>query len=566
MKRILIVGGVAGGATAAARARRISEDAEITIVEKGKSVSFANCGLPYYVSRDIEKRSKLLLQTPAGFLRRYGVRVLTETQATRIHREGKRVTVRGPKGESQLEYDALILAQGSQPIVPKVPGISAPHVFTLWTLADMDRLDSFIEGRHPNSAVVVGGGFVGLETAEALSKRGITVTVVELKQTVMPQLDPEIGRLTATCLERHGVQVVTGAGLSAVHEAEAELSGGTRLPAECVLLAIGAQPNLDLAIAAGIEVGSSGGLLVDENMRTSDPSIWAAGDMVEIVQRVTGRMVRIPLAGPANRQGRIAASNALGLPMKYAGGLGTSVVKVFDSAVAFTGLTETEARAVGFDAGAAVVVKDQHAGYYPGAKEMILKIVYDRGTSRLLGAQAIGEDGVEKRIDVLSVALRASMTVAELAELDLAYAPPFSSANDAVNQAGFVATNDVTGFSPLIGVRELRDILANEALRQQYYIVDVRTPEEFEASHLDGALNFPLDELREFADEVPRSRPIIVYCRSGFRAHLALRILRNRGFKEIRNLTGGYLMVGALGGFKTVEARPQSAPAAGCCL
>ncbi|HEY9595899.1 MAG TPA: FAD-dependent oxidoreductase [Spirochaetia bacterium] len=563
MKRILIVGGVAGGATAAARARRISEDAEITIVEKGKDVSFANCGLPYFVSRDIAKRSKLLLQTPSGFLRRYGVRVLTETEATRIDRAGKRVTVKGPSGASELAYDALILAQGSRPIVPKIPGVPGPNVFTLWTLPDMDCLDAFIEKSHPKTAVVVGGGFIGLETTEALVKRGLSVTVVELQRTVMPLLDPELGRLTAKRLEVNGVRVLTGVGLAAVHGAEVELTDGSRLPAECVILSIGARPNLDLAAAAGLEVGASGGLVVDEHMRTSDPSIWAAGDMVEIVQRVTGRKVRIPLAGPANRQGRIAASNAMGLPMAYAGGLGSSVVKVFDSTVAFTGLTEGAARAAGFDVGAAVVVKGQHAGYYPGAKDMVLKIVYERKTGRLLGAQAIGEDGVEKRIDVLSVALRATMSVAELGELDLSYAPPFSSANDPVNQAGFVATNDVTGFSPLMGAAELRDILSNEETRQKYYVVDVRTPEEFEASHLDGALSFPLDELRECADEVPRSRPIIVHCKSGFRAHLALRILREKGFKDVRNVTGGYDMIEALGGFRTVDS--GTAAKGGCC-
>jgi NADPH-dependent 2,4-dienoyl-CoA reductase/sulfur reductase-like enzyme/rhodanese-related sulfurtransferase len=564
MKRILIVGGVAGGATAAARARRISEDAEITIVERGKDVSFANCGLPYYVSRDIEKRSRLLLQTPEGFLRRYRVHVLTETEATRIDRDRKVLTVTGPKGEMQLEYDSLILAQGSQPIVPRIPGIPAPHVFTLWTLADMDRLDSFIDSSRPATAVVVGGGFIGLEAAEALSKRGVSTTIVEMQPSIMPQLDPEFGNLAAKCLVSNGVRVVAGVSLSAVHPGEVELSDGARLPADCVLLAIGARPNVSLATAAGLPVGSSGGLLVDEHMRTADPSIYAAGDMVEIVQRVTGRKVRIPLAGPANRQGRIAASNALGLPMKYAGGLGTSVVKVFGSVVAFTGLTETAARDAGFDAGTAVVVKGQHAGYYPGAKEMILKVVYDRGSSRLLGAQAIGEDGVEKRIDVLSVALRQSMCVDELAELDLSYAPPFSSANDPVNQAGFVASNDLTGFSPLVGVRELKEILSDENRRQKYYVVDVRTPEEFESSHLDGAVNFPLEELREVADEVPRSRPIILHCKSGFRAHLALRILREKGFKEVRNLTGGYMMVEALGGFRTIDSSTASSAGGRC--
>jgi NADPH-dependent 2,4-dienoyl-CoA reductase/sulfur reductase-like enzyme/rhodanese-related sulfurtransferase len=548
--KLLIVGGVAGGATAAARARRLSEAAEITVLERGPYVSYANCGLPYFVSRDIERRSKLLLQTPEGFESRYGVKVLVETEALEIDRAGRRVRARGPAGESWIPYDSLILAQGGTPVMPAVPGIDAPHVFRMWTVPDMDRVHEFIERTKPATAVIAGGGFIGLEMAEAFVQRGIATTVVELLPRVMSSMDPEFGGLIAARLEAHGVRVVTGAGVRAVHDEPraVELDNGARVPADAVLFSVGVRPELGLARQAGLAIGPSGGLQVDEHLRTSDPHIWAAGDMNEIVHKVSGRTVRMPLAGPANRQGRIAASNALGMTMRYAGALGSSVVKVFDATAAGTGLTEKAARDAGFDAGSAIVVKDHHAGYYPGAKEIFLKIVYDRKNARLLGAQAFGEAGVEKRIDAAAVALQGRLTLHDLAEVDFAYAPPYGSANDPLNVAAFVGENDISGYSPLVSAAELQSLLAGPAADRPV-VLDVRNLNEYEAGHLRGALNIPVDELRFRLEEVPRDKPVVVHCKTSFRSHLALRILKENGWKDVRNLTGSWTALTALGGF-----------------
>jgi len=545
--RVLIIGGVAGGATAAARARRLDETAEITVLERGPYVSYANCGLPYFISGDIQQRSRLLLQTPEGFDARYGVKVLVNTEALELDPAGQRVRVRGPEGEAWLGYDRLVLAQGGSPIMPPLPGADAPHVFRLWTVPDMDRLDGFITERTPRSAVVVGGGFIGLEMAEAFRKRGLETTVVELLPTVMALMDREFGVAVGRELEANGVQVVTGVGLKAVHPAErtVELSDGRRLPADLVLFSVGVRPELTLARAAGLVLGPSGGLQVDETLRTSDPSIWAAGDMVEVVQRVSGRRVRVPLAGPANRQGRIAASNALGGAMRYGGALGTSVVKIFEATAAMTGLSERAAREAGLEVGVAVIHKDHHAGYYPGARELSLKLVYQRPGGRLLGAQAFGHQGVEKRIDVLATALHGRMTLDDLAELDLAYAPPYSSANDPVNLAAFIGQNDLSGFAPLVSAAGLRAELASSS---PPVVLDVRTLGEWERGHLRGAIHLPVDDVRFDFASLPRGRRIVVHCRSGFRAHLALRILRQHGFDDVANVTGGWVSMQAEGG------------------
>jgi NADPH-dependent 2,4-dienoyl-CoA reductase/sulfur reductase-like enzyme/rhodanese-related sulfurtransferase len=548
--KIVIVGGVAGGATAAARARRISETAEITVVERGPYISFANCGLPYFISRDIEKRSELLLQTPEGFDARYGIRALVHTEATEIDRAGKRVRIRGPEGEEWLPYDKLILAQGGTPIMPPLPGIDAPHVFKLWNVPDMDRIHGHLEQAGPRTAVVVGGGFIGLEMAEAFQKRGLETTVVELQPTVMPMLDREFGVQVAAELLGNGVRVVTGSAVRAIDATDRSvlLSDGSRVAADVVLFSVGVRPELTLAKQAGLEIGPAGGLLVDDRMRTSDPDIYAAGDMVEVVHTVSGRRVRIPLAGPANRQGRIAASNALGLEMRYHGAAGTSVVKVFEAVAASTGLSEKAAREAGFDVGAAIIVKDHHASYYPGAQELWLKLVYERGSGRLLGGQAFGRGGVEKRIDVLATALHGRMTLHDLAELDLAYAPPFSSANDPVNVAAFVGLNDLSGFSPLITAAQLAVELASP---EPPLLLDVRNLAEFEESHLKGATNIAVDDLRYDWEMLPKERRIAVYCRSGFRGHLAVRTLKELGFADVVNVTGGYLAIEAEGGFET---------------
>jgi NADPH-dependent 2,4-dienoyl-CoA reductase/sulfur reductase-like enzyme/rhodanese-related sulfurtransferase len=552
-ERLVIIGGVAAGATAAARARRVSETAEITLVERGPYVSYANCGLPYFISGDIEKRSRLLLQTPEGFDARYRIDVRVETEAVELDRAGKRVRVRGPSGEAWLPYDKLILAQGGSPVMPDVAGAGAPHVFKLWTVPDMDRIHEHIALEQPKSAVVVGGGFIGLEMAEAFRKRGLETTVVELLPTVMAVMDRELGARVAGELEANGVRVITGTGVRAVHAGErtVELTDGRRVPADLVLFSVGVRPELSLARQAGLEIGTSGGLVVDEHLRTSDPNVYAAGDMVEVVHKVSGRRVRVPLAGPANRQGRIAASNALGLAMRYGGALGTSVVKVFGATAAMTGLSERSAREAGLPVGVAVIHKDHHAGYFPGAKELSLKLIYDRKTARLLGAQAFGQAGVEKRIDVLATALQGRMTLQELAEIDLAYAPPYGSANDPLNLAAFAGLNDVTGFSPLVTAAELAAAIRSGA---DPLVLDVRNRNEFDRSHVRGAQNVPVDELRHDWENLPKDRKIFVYCRSGFRAHLAVRILKERGFPDVVNVTGGFLSMVAEGGFELEEA------------
>ena len=544
--RIVIVGGVAGGATAAARARRISESAEITVVERGPYVSYANCGLPYFISRDIKKRSHLLLQTPEGFQARYGVQVLLENEAIEIDRPGKRVLLRGKNGETWLPYDKLILAQGGNAITPAMPGSDAPHVFRMWTVPDMDRMHATIENDKPRSAVVVGGGFIGLEMAEALHKRGLATTVVELLPSVMASMDPEFGHQIAAALEASGVKVLTSVKVESIGDRAVVLGDGRRLPAELVLFSVGVRPELTLARKAGLEIGPTGGLVVDDHLRTSDPDIYAAGDMLEIEHKVSGRRVRVPLAGPANRQGRIAASNALGLDMRYQGALGTSAVKIFESTAAMTGLSERAARAAGFAVGIAIIHKDHHAGYYPGAEELSLKLVYDKKTARLLGAQAFGRAGVDKRIDVLATALAGKLTLHDLAELDLVYAPPYSTANDPVNLAAFIGLNDISGFSPLVSAADLKTELAQST---PPLVLDVRTLGEYEASHLAGAMYIPVDDVRYELERLPRNRRIVVLCRSGFRAHLAVRVLKENGFADVANLTGGHLSMLAEGGF-----------------
>ena len=550
--KIVIIGGVAGGATAAARARRISEKAEITLIERGPYVSFANCGLPYYISGAIAKRSKLLLQTPEGFDARYGVKVLVDTEAVEIDRGGKRVRVVGPEGESWLPYDKLILAQGGNPIMPALPGADSSNVFMLWTVPDVDRIKAYIDSEKPSSALIAGGGFIGLEMAEAFRERGLATTVVELMPRIMSTMDAEFGAMIAAKLEEHGVRVITGVALKAVRGAErkAELSDGSLVDAGLVLLSIGVRPELALAKAARLTIGPSGGLVVDDELRTSDPDIYAAGDMVEVLHKVSGRKVRMPLAGPANRQGRIAASNALGMHMEYHGALGTSVFKAFDGIAASTGLSEKAAREAGFDAGAAILYKDNHASYYPGGKEMALKIVYDRKSARLLGAQGFGGEGVEKRIDVVATALHGKMTVDDLAEIDLSYAPPFSSANDPINVVAFIAQNDLSGYAPIETAAALKAALAAaKAGGTPALVLDARNVNEYQEGHVAGSLNLPLDELRFRLDEVPKGIRVHLHCRSGFRSHLATRILMENGFDDVVNVTGGYLAILADGGF-----------------
>ncbi len=540
-KRIVIVGGVAAGATAAARARRQDESAEITLIERGKYVSFANCGLPYRISGDITKRSALLLQTPEGFYSRYRVRVLVNTEAIAIDRTGKTVRVRTPQGEESLSYDSLILATGGSPVVPQIPGTDGPNVFRLWTVPDMDGIHAFIDERKPESALVIGGGFIGLEAAEAFVKRGLRTSIIELTDHLMPGADTDFGTLIAGAFTESGVQIYTGRSVASLDSGSgsALLDDGTRLEAGIVLISAGVKPNVELAREAGLEIGASGGLAVDQYLRTADPSIWAAGDMIEVERRVDGARVRIPLAGPANRQGRVAAINALGGSERYIGALGTSVFKAMEYTFAMTGLSEKAAKTGGFDTGAVTIHKGDHAAYFPGAEELSLKLVYDRESGRVLGAQAFGKAGVEKRIDVVATALAGRLTLADIAELDLSYAPPYSSANDPLNVAAFAALNDQSGYSPFVGP----EAAANLGDDEKPTILDVRTYGDFVKGSLPGSLHIPVDELRDRISEVPKDLPIIVISKAGFEGHLAVRQLLQFGFQNVKYVSGGMTSV-----------------------
>lgn len=541
MKKVVIIGGVAGGATAAARLRRISKDVEITILEAGPDISFANCGLPYYIGGDIKSRSKLILQSPESFRDQYGVQVDIETEAVTIDRETKVVTARHkPSGrEVSYPYDALILAQGGKPIVPPLPGADLDHVFSLWTLGDMDLIDDFIEYKKPQTAVVVGGGFIGLEMAEALRKRGLDVAVVELMPHVMPNLTPEIAGFLQYELEANGVGVFTSRGVSAISGDAVSLDDGSSIPADMVLMSVGVKPTLDLAMRAGLSLGEAGGLLVDRYLRTSDESIYGVGDMVEIEHKISGRKVRIPLAGPANRQGRIAAGNVLGDKREYRGSQGTSVVRLFEAVAGSTGLSLRQAKEAGFNAAGVTVHKEHHTSYYPGAVQVTVHLVYEKGSGKVLGGQTAGYAGADKRLDVIAGAAAGRMTIHDLAEFDFAYSPPIGTANDALNMAAFVAENRENGFSHSVTAGELDDFVEGRTP----FFIDIRDIFAYERGHIEGAHHIPLTQLSKKLDEIPGDQPVLVYGENGKKSHQALRQLTQAGFKDVTNASGGFISI-----------------------
>ena len=546
-RTVLIIGGVAAGATAAARARRVDEHARIIVLEAGGYISFANCGLPYYLGREISDRNELILQQPEDFRRRYRVEVYPYTEALAIDRASRVVSARrfhptlDVAEELEFDYDTLILAQGGRPVRPALPGAELPHVFPLWTIPEMDALDAAVGAARTRSAAVLGGGFIGLETAEALRRRGLDVSIIEMAPHVMPNLDTEIAAALEQELRHNGVKVYSGRRASRITADEVVLDDQTAVAADLVVLSVGVAPTLQLAREAQIGVGSSGGIAVDQFLRTSDPAIFAAGDMIEITHRVSGNTQRLPLAGPANRQGRIAGNNAVSDPecyLRYRGSVGTSVIKLFSLEAGSTGLSTAQAVRAGIEAHAVTVHKLNHAGYYPGARDLTLKLLYAPSSGRVLGAQAVGTD-VDKRIDVVATALAAGMTIDDLAELDLAYAPPFSSANDPVNIAAFAAQNRRSGAAAAITVDELDSVYRPA----ESVILDVRTAEEFEAGNVEGALNIEIDQLRERLGRLDRERPILVHCAAGYRAHLAVRILRQHGFTDVTNILGGFTSI-----------------------
>lgn len=554
MEKILIIGGVAAGATAAAKTRRLSPDAQITMLEAGPDVSFANCGLPYYIAGDIKERSSLILQSPESFKDQYDVDVYTNTTVTSIEADNHILkaedSITGEKKE--YEYTKLILAQGGKPIKPALPGADGDHVFTLWTLSNMDAITNYIDNEAPKTAVVVGGGFIGLEMVEALSKRGLEVSVVEKMPHVMSIMEAETAGFIEREMKEFGVGVYTNAGVDAIDSNNVRLEDGREISADMVILSIGVRPTLQLAIDAGLKVGEAGGLLVDEYLQTSHPDIYAGGDMVELEHRVHGKKVRIPLAGPANRQGRIAAENALGGKHSYKGAIGTSVVRVFEAVAGTTGLNLTQARAMGFDAEVVVAHKEHHTSYYPGAETVSVLIVFDKKTGRVLGGQTAGYKGADKRLDVIATATAAKLTVHELSDIDLAYSPPIGTPNDAVNMAAYAAENKMSGFSPSITAAELERFIQGKKVA----VLDVRDIFSFQKSHINGAAHIPLELLSEHLNDIPKDIDIIVYDETGKKGHQALRTLVGAGCKSVTNLTGGHTSLqrfAITGGFKFID-------------
>lgn len=538
--KLLIVGGVAGGASAAARSRRLSEDAEIVVFERGPDVSFANCGLPYYIGGEIAERDKLLVTTPERLRSRFRLDVRTQSSVEAINRSAKTVRVRDRASGREYDeaFDKLILATGAAPFHPSIPGFDAPGVFTLRNLQDTDHIKERID-QGVKQAVLLGGGFISLELAENFVRRGISTTVVEKNDQILTPFDREMTKPIADELASKGVTLLLGQTAEAI-EQTAEglvvyLNSGKKLPAQLVIFGIGVRPENQLAVDAGLEIGPCGGIRVNDQLQTSDPDIYAVGDAIEVQDVVSGDQTQVPLAGPANRQGRIAADNVFGRSMKYRGTQGTAILGFFDRTIAMTGASEKALRRSNRPFRKIYIHPNQHAGYFPGAEAMSLKLLFDPTTGKVLGAQAVGGTGVDKRIDVLAVAIQAGMTVFDLEEMELAYAPQYGSAKDPINMAGFVAGGLLRGEHPQLDVEAVLAAPAGE----KPFLLDVRTPQEFSSGHIPGAVNIPVDDLRARLSELPQGRKIAAYCQVGQRGYLATRILLQSGFTAA-NIGGGY--------------------------
>jgi len=538
-KRILVVGGVAGGASCAARARRLDKNAEIIVFDRGPYVSFANCGLPYYVGNIIQDEGKLLLVTPELFRQRFGIEVRVENEVFAIDREKRRVQVKelGTGRNYEETYDALVLSPGAAPIRPPLPGVELPGIFTLRTIPDSRQIREWLQTRQARRAVVIGGGFIGLEMAENLAHQGLDITIVEMANQFMPPLDPEMAELVRRRLVTHTVHAHLGDGVAAFESLGdgsvlVRTQAGAAFAADIVILAIGVRPETELARQAGLEVGARGGIRVDDSMRTSDPHIWAVGDAVEVRDVVTGEWSLIPLAGPASRQGRVAAEAICGRDSRFRGVQATAVCGFFGLTVALTGATEKSLRRAGVtDFEAVYLHSAHHVGYYPGAKPIHMKLLFRKSDGLIYGAQAVGDAGVERRIDVISMAIQRHSTVFDLEEAELCYAPQYGAAKDPVNMAGMVAANVVRGDVELAPWRDLNAANA--------FLLDVREPAEFRAGHIQGADNIPLGQLRDRLAELPRDRELWVYCNVGQRSYYACRWLMQHGFRA-RNLSGGF--------------------------
>ena len=538
--KVVIVGGVAGGATAAARIRRLDEQAEIVVFERSGYISYANCGLPYYIGDVITDPEELTLQTPESFFSRFRVDMKVRHEVTAIHPERKTVSVKNLETDEVFEesYDKLILSPGAKPTQPRLPGVGIDKLFTLRTVEDTFRIKEYINQNHPKSAVLAGGGFIGLELAENLRELGMDVTIVQRPKQLMNPFDADMASMIHSEMRKHGVKLALGYTVEGFEErnggVDVLLKDNAPLHADMVVLAIGVTPDTALAREAGLELGIKGSIVVNDRMETSVPDIYAAGDAVQVKHYVTGEDALISLAGPANKQGRIIADNICGGDSRYLGSQGSSVIKVFDMTAATTGINETNARKAGLDVDTVILSPMSHAGYYPGGKVMTMKVVFEKGTYRLLGAQIVGYDGVDKRIDVLATAIHAGLKATQLKDLDLAYAPPYSSAKDPVNMAGFMIDNISKGLKQW----HLHD--ADKLPRDgSVILLDTRTGWEYSSGHIEGFVNIPVDELRERLDEIEPGKPVYVICQSGLRSYIATRILEGYGY-EAYNFAGGF--------------------------
>lgn len=557
--KVVIVGGVAAGATAAARLRRLDEQAEILIFERSGYISYANCGLPYYIGDVITDPEALTLQTPEQFFARFRVQVRVRHEVTALHPERKTVSVTDLATSRTFEesYDKLILAPGARPTQPRLPGVGLERVFTLRTVEDTFRIKEFIQKNKSRSAVLAGGGFIGLELAENLRELGMEVTIVQRPKQLMNPFDADMAALIHAEMRRHGVQLALGStveGFAPTNRGvEVLRKDEPSLQADMVVLAIGVTPDTALAKSAGLALGIKDSILVNDRMETSVPDIYAAGDAVQVRHAVTGQDALISLAGPANKQGRIIADNICGMNSRYTGSQGSSVVKVFSMTAAATGVNEKNARNAGFDPEAVILSPMSHAGYYPGGRLMTMKLVYDKPTLRVLGAQIVGYEGVDKRIDVLATAIHAEMTAPQLKELDLAYAPPYSSAKDPVNMAGFMAEDLDQGLVQQWRAEDEPALPRDGSVQ----LVDVRTQAEYAAGHIDGFINLPVDQLREHLEQLDKTKPVYLVCQSGLRSYIASRILKGSGF-ACSHLAGGYRFYAAVVWDACLTARAAS--------
>ena len=554
--KVIIVGGVAGGATAAARIRRLDEYAEITVFEKSGYISYANCGLPYYIGDVITDSEELTLQTPESFLKRFRINMKIHHEVISIHPERKTVLVKNLENGEIFEenYDKLILSPGAKPTQPRLPGVGIDKLFTLRTVEDTFLIKEYINKNHPKSAVLAGGGFIGLELAENLRELGMDVTIVQRPKQLMNPFDPDMASMIHNEMRKHGIKLVLGYTVEGFKEkdngVEVLLKDNPSLQADMVVLAIGVTPDTVLAKEAGLELGIKESIVVNDRMETSVPDIYAAGDAVQVKHYVTGNDALISLAGPANKQGRIIADNICGGDSRYLGSQGSSVIKVFDMTAATTGINETNAKKSGLEVDTVILSPMSHAGYYPGGKVMTMKVVFEKETYRLLGAQIIGYKGVDKRIDVLATAIHAGLKAIQLKDLDLAYAPPYSSAKDPVNMAGFIIDNIAKGTLKQWHLEDMDKISKDKSA----VLLDVRTVDEFSRGHMDGFKNIPVDELRERINEVEKGKPVYLICQSGLRSYIASRILEGNGY-ETYNFSGGFRFYDAVVNDRTLIER-----------